>query len=771
MTRHQKKHSVQTQTASSPRRRVALSPRRLLFVALAVVGVMLGAPLRWAQQQGSAPQKPQEQAAIRIGSEEVLLDVVARDKKGRPITDLKPEEIEVFEDGVRQQVTSFRKVDRTQLGETEAPAAPAAGGRPAAGASAKPAAVVDPLRQINLVTMIFERLNNESRVLARDAATEFLKSELRPNTMVAVFSLDQRMNVLQQFTNNYDRLKQAVDRATGAASTQFSEQSESIRRELETMVSAQTSVDSLSANAQQTGGQGIGASAVAAKLAEMTINTLRTTDEAQRQMQGASSLFSLLAMVKEQRRLAGRKTVLYFTEGLKVTPNLTDIFRSTISAANRANVSFYTVDARGLQTGRQTEEAREALNAAVSASQQQQRSRGNQPVTREQAKAFDTAEDSILKNSQDNLAALAESTGGFLIANTNDIRTPVKRIGAEIANYYELSYSPTAREYDGRFREIKVNILRPDVVIQTRNGYFAVPPNESGGPPVLGYELPMLTALSSARLPRDFDFRATAMRFESDESGTHYAMTFEVPIANLTVQADPEKKLYRTRFALMAVVKGADGGVVQRFSQDYPLEGPLDRLEGLKRGNVVFVRNFRLAPGRYTLETVAHDREPNRLSARRAILIVPPPRATIGMSSVSVIKRVDAVDAGVKDPDNPFRFADGKIIPNLGDPILPTKDAKISFYFIVYPAAAPNEKPAKPPKPTLLLEFLLDGEVIARATPDLPGPDARGRIPYIATVPMETFKGGRYEVRAVVQQGAQSAEEHAFFTIVGQEAK
>ena len=478
-------------------------------------------------------------------------------------------------------------------------------------------------------------------VLARDAATEFLKSELRPNTMVAIFTLDQRMNVLQQFTNNYEKLKQAVDRATGAASSQFTEQSDTIRRELENMVSAQTAVESLSANAQQTGGQGIGASAVAAKLAEMTINTLRTTNEAQRQIQGASSLFSLLAMVKEQRRLAGRKTVLYFTEGLNVTPNLVDVFRNTISTANRANVSFYAVDARGLQTGRVTDEAREALNAAVSASQQQQRTRGNQPVTREQAKAFDTAEDSILKNSQDNLAALAESTGGFLIANTNDIRTPVKRIGAEISSYYELSYVPASREYDGKFREIRVKILRPEIVVQTRSGYFAVPPNEAGGPPVLGYEQPMLAALGAPKLPRDFEYRATAMRFETAAGSTHYAVTFEVPIANLTVQADPEKKVYRTHFALLAMVKGADGSVVQRFSQDYPLEGPIDRLEGLKRGNVVFVRNFWLPPGRYTLETVAHDREPNRLSARRSILMAPPPRAAVGMSSVSVIKRVD----------------------------------------------------------------------------------------------------------------------------------
>ncbi len=68
-------------------------------------------------------------------------------------------------------------------------------------------------------------------------------------------------------------------------------------------------------------------------------------------------------------------------------------------------------------------------------------------------------------------------------------------------------------------------------------------------------------------------------------------------------------------------------------------------------------------------------------------------------------------------------------------------------------------------KPALTLDFLLDGEVIARATPELTQPDEEGRIPYIATLPMEKFKAGRYELRAVVNQGQQSVEEHAFFTI------
>src|SRR5262252_471966 len=112
--------------------------------------------------QGQKPRTSDQGMTVRIGSEEVLLDVVARDKKGRPCADLKADEIEVYEDGVKQQINSFRKVEKTDLIEG-AGASNNAVGNAVGGAAGN---VVDPLRQINLVTMVFERLNNEGRLLA-----------------------------------------------------------------------------------------------------------------------------------------------------------------------------------------------------------------------------------------------------------------------------------------------------------------------------------------------------------------------------------------------------------------------------------------------------------------------------------------------------------------------------------------------------------------------------------------------------------------------------
>ncbi len=713
--------------------------------------------LAQGQQPPKQPPAPKEEV-LRIGAEEVLLDLIIRDKKGRPLRDLKAGEIEVYEDGVKQEVSSFRLVNRGGEATVDGATTPA-GTTPNPNSGAPKTA--DPSRQINLVSFVFERLSPDGRRNAKMAALEFLKEEYGPNVMAAIFSLDQRINVVQSFTSDRERLKQAIERVTSAAPPSFVDGSQQIRRELENFTNADATA---AASAAAVGGQG-GASTVNggafadAKAAQVTIDILRMADDAARQQQGASSLFSLLSLIEGQKKLLGRKTVVYFSEGLQVQPNQKDAFQTAISSANRANVSFYVMDARGLQTQSDFDSAKESLNAAVAANERQQRTRGGQAVTFEQAKSFDNAENAITKNTQNNMQALAESTGGVFVANTNDFRTPMKRVLSELTSYYEASYSPTGKEFDGKFRAITVKTTRPDVVIQTRSGYFAVPTME-GAAQLMPYELPMLAALSAKPIPREFDFRQQILHFSDRAAGTQQMLVLEVPLASLTFKVDDVKKLYSTHCSLLALLKNSDGRVVHKFSEDFPLDGPVARLDALKKGNLVFTRVFDVLPGRYTLETVAHDRETNKKAARRSILIVPNRGENLKMSSVSVIKRIDPIDQLVTSDDNPFRFQTGKIIPNLGEPIKAVAGGELGVYTVVYPVDG------KADKPQLILEVLLDGQSLARGQIDLPAPDAQGKIPYIAKLPLDTFKtAGQYELRVIARQGQQAVEEHTFFTI------
>src|SRR5438034_6830270 len=121
-------------------------------------------------------------------------------------SDLEADDIEVYEDGARQKVTAFRLVEGARQ-ETEASEA-----EPALSAKTEQKHS-DPTRQLRLVSLVFDSLNEEARRLARLAALEFLKNPLDQNAYIAVFTIDLRLNVLQQFTNDRELLRKAIGTA------------------------------------------------------------------------------------------------------------------------------------------------------------------------------------------------------------------------------------------------------------------------------------------------------------------------------------------------------------------------------------------------------------------------------------------------------------------------------------------------------------------------------------------------------------------------------
>ncbi|HEY2941910.1 MAG TPA: VWA domain-containing protein, partial [Vicinamibacteria bacterium] len=513
------------------------------------LSVILAAALAAPSAAQAPTQTTASPPAFRTGTAVVLLDVVIRDKKGRPVPDVKPEEIEIHEDGVKQKVESFRWVETEPL--------------PVEGAAA-PSRVPDSARQINLVSLVFDQLGPDGRRLAAKAATSFLEKGLRPNTWIAVFQIDQRLALLQSFTNSATVLKDAVARATTGTY-------KGILDEQAAMEQAQKEAEAAAAAAPDTGeGRGAPASGggyAARAQAQAIANILRLSSSLQRQQQGSTSLYPLLALMRGHETLAGRKTLVYLSEGLQVPPSLEAVFRSTISAANRANVSVYAIDARGLNVERAMAASGDALAQAQRASQRALQNRGG-AVTKDEIYSADTAESALRLNLEGTLADLSESTGGFLVANTNDFKQGSERLAADLSGHYELTYQPPAVTYDGRFRRIEVKVARSGVVVQTRSGYFALPPGQSTA--LLAYEVPLLAALNRPDPPHDFEIRAGALHFEDTPAGREHRLIVETKVGSLKMVKDEAKKTYRIHFSLLALVKDKDGAVVERFSEDYP---------------------------------------------------------------------------------------------------------------------------------------------------------------------------------------------------------
>lgn len=710
-----------------------------------VLPLLLVSSYEAQQPPASAGQQP-----VSIKTSEVLLDVLVHDKKGRPVRDLKPEEIEIFEDGVKQPITKFNVISSTANNDKTPTLQPQ---------QADAAAVPASRQQLNLVTMIFDHLTAVRAQPVRDAALHFVDNSVTENMLVRVIVIGKRIYVIEQFTNDRAKIRKAVEKATGTVEKSFAEISDRIAGELKT-IAGDGDVSSPGASAD-------------ALLARLTLDTLAASERMSNDVKSNLHVFSLLPFSREQRRIPGRKMALYFSDGLYMPPGFSEILQTAISEANRANVSFYSVNIRGLLTGAGNQSSRLETGTVVNATRRPEtagfsndnaNSFSSSRATTNFS-AFEALDRNKELNKQGPLTELTEGTGGFLITNMNDLNGALKRVGAELGNYYAISYLPTRQEYDGKFRSITVKVLRPGLKAKTRSGYFATPPT-SDSRPVVAYETPLLAALNGAVVPRDFSYHSAALRFESRESEVHCAALVELPLSNFIREEDKEKKVYPISFSIMALVKDEKGEIVHNFSEPHEMEIPAAMIEDVKKSSFTLARHFWLAPGRYTLETAARDQKADKISAERKMFIVAPRKSALQTGSLFLIKQVEQIDAqNNSDPENPLIVQDKRLIPDLDDKISIIGRNDLSFHLAIFPDLK------SPAKPTLKLELLQDDKVIATTTPDLPKPDTQGRITFTAGVSASGFTSGDYKFRAIVKQSDSTIEESTSFTITGAREK
>jgi VWFA-related protein len=692
----------------------------------------------------------------RLISDLVVVDFVVRDQRGRLVRDLRADEITVVENGEAQEIQSLHFVDAGRVVSGM--------GRPDDGPTVeddeRAAAISGAAAPVNLVSLIFDRLGNEARNLSRQAALDFVENLPPGDIYVAVFTADQRLYALQEFTRDKDRLREAILIATSRAGTAFQEVSEGIKRSLEDQHEIRRS-----AEAELGPGGQIQDPAVQARLqtlsleytlTAMMLGILRSVEFTQEGHQSQNALYSLLALVREQSRLAGRKSLLYFSEGWPLPQIGPDILRAVISEANRAHVSFYPVDARGLSTERQMERARETLHQSIEVSRQQVLNPMG-GVTREQVFLSETGEGAIRQNYQGSLDNLAQSTGGFLIANTNNFIAGLSRMAEDLSGYYEVGYRPKDLAYDGSFRVLDVRVSRPGVSVQARRGYFALPP--SADAPLRTFEIPVLVALNQTRPPAEIPFRLAVLKFDREGLRLRHTLVLEVPLDGIEFETDAKAGSYATRFSLMTVVKDPSGRIVRRFSRDYPIEGPLDRLEALTRGNMIFLEEFSLAAGRYVVEAAVYDHHAASAGAQRVVHVVESEDPRPGLSTLTLVRRVEEVGDGSRGPAGTLAYGNWRITPRLSGDLGDSGDTGVSVFVVVYPGEGDSRDL------TLTLTLRRDGEVIARAEPDLPEQDDHGRIPFLATLLLPESRPGDYEIVAEAVQGEGSARRHAFFRI------
>ena len=373
-----------------------------------------------AQQPAPPPLQPRNPGVLTLkaNARAVLLDVVVTDSKGHPIHGLTARNFQLFEDGKRQTITSLEEhhpLSAAQLASQ--PKLPALAPNTFTNARTAPTpGSPTTASTVFLLDALDTPLSAQSYV--RDQLLSFFNT-MQPGTEVAIFQLDTQLRLLQGFTSDPAVLRTAIHDRDQPLQTAIPASPGYVTQALR--------MDVLNAAMQSLG----------------------------------SYLVSR----------PGRKNLIWFTahipryaydDGTAIGGALRDseTFLFDYSKATDAlvlgQVSVYPIDSRGLQT-----------DPAFNASER----RGPSPAS---AGRFATRQ--FFEHTD--LDAVAEATGGKAFYNTNGIRQIVSEVVDTGSNFYTLSFSPKNKQWDGRYRTLKIQVegspAPESVQLAYRRGYFAV---------------------------------------------------------------------------------------------------------------------------------------------------------------------------------------------------------------------------------------------------------------------------------------------------------
>ena len=399
--------------------------------------------------QAARPQQPgQATPTFRASVDLITTDMIARNARTEQfISDLKPSEIEIYEDGVKQELVSFVLTHGGRVfNQLAPPPAPVQEGiilpqrRPTNDAAGR----------IFLIFIDDFHLQFRETPRTRQLIQKMLRVLIHEGDMFGIVSTGHS-SISEQLTYDRQVLESAIERITGGGLTP--------KEITEGMQASQGPVE-LRHRAH-----------VAFATAYDLMRNLEKVQNRRKAVLYISSGYDFDPFVEgrleeQARRLGITETTdesggtLAAAEQLRTNPNYrdqrsqqelaaTDLIHELYDltkAANRANATLYTIDPRDLIAG---------------------------PDIDQDVKASDWL--AYVRETQDSLRVLAENTGGIAIVNQNDFDKGLKRIDNETSDYYVIGYYSTNPDPLKRTRKIDVRTTRPGVTIRARETYSLRP--------------------------------------------------------------------------------------------------------------------------------------------------------------------------------------------------------------------------------------------------------------------------------------------------------
>ena len=724
-----------------------------------IAGVLFGFWGAGAAGQAVAPasgsaQQPQPAAAVS-SVEPVTVDLVVHEKNRKPFLGLKAEDLQVADDGKPVTLKDLQLVSSSELTD-------------------------------HTVTIVSERFGGSFGRNVQSITARILKDLPSKGYSFAVLDLVPGLRLVQGFTADRGAVRDAVRLDTEGPKNDKAPVIELSMSNtvFQKPVAEKDDPSSVAAkNAQQellsvvrTGADSKGARMDAGMRTRYRalLEALNSSRAIQQDRHTLPRLAGLLALVRSQQKLSGRKCIVYFTQNRQLDSAAKEMVKSIAEAANESGIALYVVDMDALDVGgqHQMDSALGAQGVAFNPGPVAVAGSGG-AATRVPMQQMGAAGPSSnvgmavdwLRQSDRNpfaethspLADMARQTGGAYIDAQENVKKPLQQLVDDMTTYYVATYVPPIQEYDGAFRRIEIRPVRKNLMVKAKTGYFAVAPGSDSG--IRPFELPLIKLLADPKPATDIHFHAAVLHFGELSEGDTISVAVEIPIQQLQTKTDTHTNLFSAHVIVEAQIKDKDGAVIEHFGEDVSHRAAVEILDREKTATINVARHFPATPGQYTLEVAVLDQLSGKTGVQRVKFEIAPEPDGPSLSDVVLVRNVSGT--ATDDPEEPLIFDKGRVTPNVGGDV-PEGSKSVSLFFIAHPDAK-SKDPVK-----VEMEVSRNGSAGQRTPLPLHFDESAQAVPYLASF-KSGLPAGDYDVKAIISQGAKTSTTHLAFSVQGEQ--
>ena len=559
--------------------------------------IILCASSDFAQTPTPTPISTDDGDVVKISTTLIQVDVTVTDKSGKIINDLKPEDFEIFENGRKQDITNFsfvvagsdvvRTPEKSKSNEKTA-------------AVPLPPVALRPEQVRRTIALVVDDLglSFESVYQVRRALRKFVDEQMQPNDLVAVIRTGGGAGALQQFTSDRRQLYAAIEAVKWNSLGRGG-------------ISAFAPLEATPLEQSQAAGN-----SVSAEDLEEEQKQIRSSNEFREDIFSVGTLGAINYIVKGMNDLPGRKSIMLFSDGFQICSpenpdrcaRIVESVKQLTDLSNRAAVSIYSFDARGLQITGLT--AQDNTNG----------------VTAERVQNLNSSRSQEIFDKQEGLAYLAAETGGRTFFNTNSINNGLEKALQDQQGYYLLGYAPDSETFDPktrRYNRLQIKVSRRDTNVRYRSGFFGIADDQIKKPVNQTPAQQIYTALTSPFAVNDIAVRLNTLFGTDKINGSFVRSLLHVNARDLkfTDEADGGKK---ATFDILAMSFGENGVPIDQIGKTYTMSVKKDGYQDLiDKG---FVYNFTLLvkkPGAYQYRVAIRDGASGKVGSANQFIEVP----------------------------------------------------------------------------------------------------------------------------------------------------